>query len=103
MQEALNALRKRLFTELRDIDELILYGSVARGESDGESDIDLLVITRRDFSRVERHRITDLVFDINLLYGTNFSTLVVDRRSWETGLFTVLPLHDEIIRDGIRL
>ncbi len=37
-----------------------------------------------------RHQI-DIVFEINLRFDTNVSTLVVDRKSWESRLFSVLP------------
>lgn len=103
VQNALKEIRTRIFAEIEGIKELILYGSVARGDADRESDVDLLVLTDHPFTRKERHRVTDLVFEINLDYETNFSTLVVDITSWETGMFTVLPLKDEIARDGIRL
>jgi predicted nucleotidyltransferase len=101
--QALDELKQRLFAGF-EIESLILYGSVARGEADPESDLDLLVVTQRPFpSRFSRHAITDLVFEVNLRFGTNFSTLVVDRDAWESGLITVLPLRDEILRDGIPL
>ena len=100
--QALGELRRRLFDEF-DIEALILYGSVARGEADEESDLDLLIVTARPLMRPARHEITDMVFEVNLLYGTNFSTLVVDRNSWEAGVFSVLPLRDEILKDGIKL
>lgn len=29
--------------------------------------------------------------------------LVVDQKSWESGTISVLPLRDEIVREGIRL
>ncbi len=99
-QQALSELRRRLLGEF-DVESLILYGSVARGEADEESDIDLLVVTSRPLTRPERHEITDLVFEVNLHHGTNFSTLVVDSTSWEFGAVSVLPLRDEILRDGI--
>jgi predicted nucleotidyltransferase len=101
--QAINELRQKLVDEF-DIEALILYGSVVRGEADKESDFDLLVLTSRPFpSRFARHAITDLVFEVNLRYGTNFSTLVVDRDSWQTGIISVLPLRDEILKDGIPL
>jgi hypothetical protein len=53
--------------------------------------------------RVKRHQITDITFDINLKYDTNFSTLVLDKETWENGEFSVFPLKEEILRDGIRL
>ena len=100
--QALGELRHRLFDEF-DIEAVILYGSVARGEADEESDLDLFIVTARPLMRPARHEITDMVFEVNLLYGTNFSTLVVDRGSWEIGVFSVLPLREEILKDGIRL
>lgn len=85
------------------IQSMNLFGSVARGEADEESDIDLLIITEQPLRRTVRHQITDIVFDVNLKYDTNFSTLVVDRASWEDGLFSVLPIRDEILKEGIAL
>ena len=100
--QALGELRRRLFDEF-DVEAVILYGSVARGEADEESDLDLLIVTAQPLMRPARHEITDMAFEVNLLYGTNFSTLVVDCNSWEVGGFSVLPLREEILKDGIRL
>ena len=99
---ALNKIKDWLFKAFK-VESLVLYGSVARGDADKESDIDLLIITSERLPRVKRHRITDMVFDVNLRYDTNFSTLVVDRDSWEKGIFTVLPLREEIISEGIEI
>ncbi|MEK9136627.1 MAG: nucleotidyltransferase domain-containing protein, partial [Bacteroidota bacterium] len=95
--------RALLVTHGDAFDGIVLYGSFSRGESDEESDIDLLVFTRLPLQRKVRHQITDTVFEVNLKYDTNFSTLVVDRASWESGIFSILPVRDEILRDGIAL
>ena len=100
--EALREIKRRL-RERFDIRTFILYGSLARGQAHEESDIDLLVVTAHPLTRMERHEITDVVFEANLRYDTNFSTLVVDLKSWETGPISVLPVHDEIMRDGIEV
>jgi uncharacterized protein len=104
----LTALQSRALAELRerlligfDVESIILFGSVARGESDAESDIDLLIITMTPLTRMERHKITDVIFEVNLCYGTNFSSLVVDRKCWEEGVLSSLPLRDEILKDGL--
>ncbi len=86
-----------------DIDSFILFGSVARAEGDTESDVDLLIITKKPLSRNERHMITDIVFDINLSMETNLSTTVLDTESWESGVYSVLPFRDEILNDGIKI
>ncbi|MBI4574447.1 MAG: nucleotidyltransferase domain-containing protein [candidate division NC10 bacterium] len=80
---------------------MVLFGSAARGEADEESDLDLLILTKKPVTRPTRHQITDLIFDVNLRYGTNFSSLVVDRDNWERGVVSVLPIHEEILRDGV--
>jgi predicted nucleotidyltransferase len=99
-REALSEIKRNL-REKFDIKAFVLYGSVARGQADEESDVDLLVVTCKPLTRFERHEITDAVFDVNLRFNTNFSTLVVDSESWETGMISVLPIRDEILRDGI--
>lgn len=100
--QALHALKDKLPHIVRIV-HLLVYGSVARSESDEESDLDVLVLTERPLSRFKRHEITDAVFEINLHYRTNISTLVVDRHSWETGPISVLPIHAEIQKDGMPL
>lgn len=98
-KRALISLKRLLYSRFA-IEELILFGSVARGDSVPESDIDLLVMTSEPVDRRERHEITNAVFDTNLEFATNFSTLVVDRRSWESGYFSILPIRDEILTNG---
>jgi uncharacterized protein len=80
-----------------------LYGSVARGQADEESDWELLIVTSQSLTHFERHEITNMVFEVNLQHDTNFSTLVVDLKSWETGIISVLPLRYEIMKNGIRV
>jgi predicted nucleotidyltransferase len=100
--QALTELRQRV-GGICAIEQIILYGSVARGEADEESDLDLLLVTEQPLTRPVRHEITDVVFEVNLRYGTNISTLVIDRNSWEKGPVSVLPLRDEILKDGVVL
>lgn len=98
--KALISIQNQLHEKF-EVDTIILYGSVARGTHDIESDLDLLILTPQPLARKVRHQITDLIFDVNLQYDTNFSSLVVDLNSWERGVVSVLPIHDEIMREGI--
>ena len=100
--QALSELKQELVRHF-DVDSLVLFGSVVRGEADYESDIDLLVLTARKLDRTSRHEITGVVFEINLKYDTNISTIVVDSNTWDTGLISVLPIRDEVHSEGIVL
>jgi predicted nucleotidyltransferase len=100
--QGLAELLHKLYAQFHVV-SVILYGSVARGEADEESDIDLLILTAEPLSRLARHDITDVVFDVNLRYGTNFSALVLDQYAWENGAVAVLPLKEAILQDGIPL
>jgi predicted nucleotidyltransferase len=100
--DALREIKSRVTERFRVVD-FLLYGSAARGEAENESDLDLMIVISDPIPRLKRHEITDIVFDVNLQFDTNFSTLVVDRKSWESGLVSVLPLREEIMREGIRL
>ena len=85
------------------MDRLVLFGSLVRGESDAESDVDLLIVLAERPTYEIRDRITGLILDINLEYGTNLSELIVDRQTWDHGLPSALPVHQEIEGEGLRL
>ncbi len=99
--QALSKLKRSLLRSLDFVEEIVLFGSVARGEADAESDIDLLVLTARPITYKERHQITAAITDINLEYETNFSSIVVDRDAWERGAISHLPIKANIEREGV--
>jgi len=91
----------RLLYQRFPVDQVILYGSKARGTDDAESDIDLLVLTSRELTWKERDAITDALFDIQLTYGVVISTLVIPSLEWFEGRYSVLPIHDEVELYGV--
>ncbi len=83
------------------VERVVLFGSKARGDDDSESDVDLLLLTSRELSWSEQEEISDALFDIGLSHGVVISTLDVPAREWTDGIYQVLPIHDEIERDGV--
>ena len=86
-----------------DIDRVILFGSVAWGQPDEESDVDLLFVLKDKVDLETEDCISREVFEINLEYGTNLSELIVDRQSWDFGGASAMPIHDEIEKRGVRV
>ena len=83
------------------VEQVVLFGSKARGDDDAESDIDLLVLTGRLMSWQERREITNSLFDLQLELEVVISTLIVPLEEWERGLYQVLPIRREVEREGV--
>ncbi|WP_366078569.1 nucleotidyltransferase domain-containing protein [Thermococcus sp.] len=69
LNEFLRALRERFGGS---IEEVILFGSYARGDYDEESDIDVLIVGEVNFDEL-----MDVVTDVLLKYGELVSLIVI--------------------------
>jgi len=82
------------------IESIILFGSVARGEAGEESDIDILVVTRKEDFRLRRMLI-EIAFDILLDTGENISVKTLSKDEFERRKnFSFLR---SVISEGIRI
>ena len=102
LQKALAELKERVAATYPVV-FFILFGSAARGEMDEESDVDVLILTEKSLTWKERDAVSDETFRINLRYDTNISVLIVDLHNWESGPTSVMPIREEIQREGIEL
>lgn len=84
------------------VSDIVLFGSKARGDSVPDSDIDLLVLTDRRLDGAEERAVVAALFDIGRRFGVVFGPLTVEARSWRQGLHSVLPIHAEVEREGVR-
>lgn len=100
LRETIQAAQRCISSEFV-VDRIILFGSAAKGQADEESDVDILIVLRDIPSHRIRNRISSIILDINLEYDTNLSGLVVDKKSWDDGPLSVLPIHEEVEREGI--
>lgn len=85
------------------VEEIILFGSKARGDSDEESDIDLLLLTREPLHWKERHSIIDSLYDVEMKHDVIISIIINTINDWREGICTILPIHDEIVNEGVTI
>jgi predicted nucleotidyltransferase len=74
VSEAVKEFSKKVIEELGGkVDSIILYGSLARGEAEKQSDIDVLIVSRD--TRVIERKVSDISYENDLKHET-FTTLV---------------------------
>lgn len=78
------------------IDKIILYGSVARGDANADSDIDLLVLWNGDEHEGWR-ALTGLAFDIMVDSGDYLSVKVMNAKTFSSAS----PFGQNVMREGI--
>jgi|YNPNPStandDraft_1061719.scaffolds.fasta_scaffold63589_2 predicted nucleotidyltransferase len=102
-REALGELRARLEQAIGpDLVRCVLYGSRARGDCLEGSDIDIAIVVR-ELTREQKHRILDLVADIELSYMIPLSTLVFSLQEFERLAQRERRIALDIEREGIPL
>jgi predicted nucleotidyltransferase len=93
----LAALRRRLAPHLRGARTAIVFGSVARGEADEWSDLDLLVVADTPRPFLERYRDFEALYDVwprlDLLIYTpaEFAAMRAERR----------PFIEHVLEEGV--
>jgi len=90
---------KNVVLSYDDKAQVILYGSRARGDFKKDSDWDILVLTPNKVDSLYRNNLIDLIFDLELKYLQQISTLVIDQKKWEE--WEILPLYKNIAREGV--
>jgi len=95
IQAAAAVLRENL-----PVSQVILFGSKARGDDHEDSDIDLLLLTEHRLSWEERCDAVELLSPLQLQYDVFFSPVDIPVDDWFHGVYQVMPLRDEIERDG---
>jgi predicted nucleotidyltransferase len=100
---AIFAYLRLLREKYRDkIEQVVLFGSVARGEFDEESDVDIMIVLKNGSRRL-RDEISMASFDLILRNNVILSPMVMDRKTYEWHKKYRDPLYNSIKRDGIDL
>ena len=92
---------KKIFGD--NLDNMILYGSYARGDYDSESDIDVLALVNLDKSDLAKYRrtVSEFANDIDLKYDVLLSVKLQDRFTFDK-YSNVLPYYMNVLKEGVR-
>jgi len=99
-RKALQELKERILERFPDA-EIILYGSKARGDSEEESDIDLLILVESLVNTKLEEEIFHISYEIELKHDVVFGEIVENKDFWNTPSANAMPLHWNIDREGV--
>ena len=101
--DALQAFNQRLLNELgKQVRQVILFGSKARGDSAPDSDIDVLILAE-DEGRQLRKTISKISSQIGLDYDVCLGALLIANKRWQQMSSERFSLCRNVERDGILL
>ncbi len=103
MLQTLTEMSQRIASIYGDIlDQIILYGSYARGEQTDESDVDIAVLLKQGSTDKMRDEMTNIVVDYELNLNVTLSVVPIEYDNyleWRK----VLPFYKNIDKEGICL
>lgn len=99
LKETHNGLKK-IFGD--NLDNIIIYGSYARGDYDDESDIDVLALVNLEKSELSKYRrtVSEFANDIDLKYDVLLSVKLQDKFTFEK-YSSALPYYMNVLREGV--
>lgn len=101
--ELFNEIVKGIVEILKDeVISIILYGSVARGTENSESDIDIALIIKNRLSIEKREELDDFLGEMDLKYDKLFSAVDINENKFETWK-EIIPFYQNVSREGIVL
>lgn len=87
-----------------DINEVILFGSQASGEKVHEySDYDILIILNREYDRVYKEKILDVVYEFELKYEIFIDFKIISLYELNHSIRGKQPFFQEAIEKGVHL
>lgn len=85
------------------VKNVILFGSKARGDSNENSDVDIMVIIEEEETKEKRNKLSEISFEVNYKYDTNIYAGLGYSSKWENKEYLSLPLPSNITKEGVEL
>ena len=82
--------------------EVILFGSMARGDYKDDSDWDILILTNNKADRNYSRSLMKKLLLIELDKNIGISTIVRNKKDWQK-IYSITPFYNEIQKDGVVL
>ena len=83
--------------------EIILYGSRARDDYRETSDWDYLILVNGIVSTGRTDKIRSALYELEIETNQIINSIIRSREEWNSRKYSVLPLNENIEREGIRL
>lgn len=82
------------------VKDIILFGSQAYGDPNENSDYDVLIVLKKDYTARDENQIFDLCYDINLKYNIIIDAHLISERELTT-IKGKQPIFTKAIKSGI--
>ena len=92
-----------ILANMKTVTDIILYGSVARGESNGRSDIDLLVLVSDEDEWKSESKLCDLLYPVMLSSEQVLTIYVLKRRTYRKLFLGGSSYARSIANEGVQL
>jgi predicted nucleotidyltransferase len=83
--------------------QIVLYGSQARGDSTAQSDWDFLILVDGTVSDDRVDRIRHRLYEVEWESGEVLSSIVRNRREWDSLPLSSTPFHRNVELEGVML
>jgi len=97
--EAIRKLKEALARDFRLV-VLRLFGSKARGDSDPESDIDVLIVLE-ELTREIRKQVSALCCDLSIDHHVVISPILYSSAEFASGHTRITPFYQNVEREGV--
>jgi uncharacterized protein len=102
----IQALVSRCARALKEVNQnarVVLYGSYARGDSNDDSDVDLVVLIDEPATLEKENRFRRKLYAIELETGFVLTLHLFNLSEWNTPLYHAMPFVNNVEREGVLL